>query len=281
MEAILSTTGATDRLEYMSIVYYLNDYDWPVVRELASHLLSWFERHAFECRLWIPLERGPLTSDLLQECANTPSSVFSFAAENRESRAAGALDFVGRFFAEARPTVRGTTCEPTVAMSIGLPFLTRRALNELAALTCGMAQIVSRHRCGLHGLMDIGMELELGRGLFYEARELALVSFRRRLEQLTWLRLGQLRRSTLRGVFWGQYLGPPLASRLGDVRLLARDYMSLDAGVTNELIQVQQDGALLIRLTDLPEYICLGALAPWTLSRATFLSQRFREAGIM
>lgn len=200
-----------------------------------------------------------------------------------------ANDFVWQLDYQPDP-ISGVHFEPVLGLHFGLPYLTvgqlgrlRSFAEELTAAVVGIAEIC-------HALADVGAVSLTGRGGLYHSQVPIYVPLDRLIRRCAWLRRGELRKRTLRGVFWGQVLSAWMVERLGGVNRFTSEYQALDDPIDKELVQVFSDGSVFVRLSNSPLDVrppnpyskppVLGLLPPM-IDRAVWLHERFSAAGLL
>ena len=216
-------------------------------------------------------------------CRGNRDWALVLVAENRESRRIGPKEFAWLLYWEPDPVASGMHFESCLGIHFGLPFLAEKQLQILSAVIAELSVRLGDMGKPCHGLIDVGVVEETGRGNLYQSIEPGYVSYERRVRRLVWLRLGKRRRHTLRGVFWGQFLSAPMVRRLGNRDRFVAEYGELEDPGDRNLIDILANGSMFIRLSSSITTVRrpFAELMPSTLERAAWLHERFTAAGIL
>ena len=203
--------------------------------------------------------------------------------ENARSERVGPKEFVWELDVHRRPTASGIPFESYVLLSFGLDFLPSTITDGLAQWIETLWRVACNRDDFLHGLADVGTLQETGRGRIYGSIEPGIAQFSARVRRLLWLRSGSKRGFRLRGVSWGQFLGPSAALRLGDIPAVIEDYNRLADPVNYDLVRLAPNGSLLIWLCRSPMVFCepQTELAFPDFARAAWLCERFAAVGLL
>jgi hypothetical protein len=108
----------------------------------------------------------------------------------------------------------GVEAPPMLALSVSGQVIERIGRTDVIHILrrfCDVADAFSP----ICGLVDVARPKDACAGMVYGAEFMANAPLARWIEHLSWLHSGARKRDRLRGLYWGNYLGPSVLERLG------------------------------------------------------------------